>query len=236
MADYNYMNNHIGRTMMSKTEQYWQLATEQYGSHSEHTSIMQACNKKFTLDITIQKRITMALCSTDLKLCYYQVVRSVASIAMQQQNVPEWAFICVFTTLKNLRHMIRTIYGDSASKYGGLLWVVPVLGLGQGNGAGPTIWAVVGTPAVLNMLRIQGYEFFCMSCISQEEIHLGGYNYVDNTYIVQPNPEEQDPMATSLRMQGAMDTWDGGIGATEGASELATPFWYLLSCVWEHGY
>jgi hypothetical protein len=54
MVDYNYINKHIGRTMISNAERYGQLATEQYGSHIGHTSIMQACNKKFTLDITRQ--------------------------------------------------------------------------------------------------------------------------------------------------------------------------------------
>jgi hypothetical protein len=36
-------------------------------------------------------------------------------------------------------------------------------------------------------------------------------------------------------MQGALDTWDGGIGATGGASEQAKSCWYLLSFVLEHG-
>jgi UDP-galactopyranose mutase len=84
MADCNYMNNHIGRAMMSNSERYGQLATEQFGSRNGHTAIMQDCNKKFTLDIKRQKCITMSLCSTDLTSCYDRVVHSVASIAMQQ--------------------------------------------------------------------------------------------------------------------------------------------------------
>jgi hypothetical protein len=67
MVDHNYMSKHIGRTMMSNAERYGQLDTEQFGSHNGHTSSMQACNKKFTLNITRQKRITIALSSTDLK-------------------------------------------------------------------------------------------------------------------------------------------------------------------------
>jgi hypothetical protein len=58
---------------------------------------------------------------------------------------------------------------------------------------------------------------------------------VDDTDIVQYDTEEQDPTATSVWMQGALDTWDGGKEETGGASEPAKSFWYLLSCVWEHG-
>jgi hypothetical protein len=42
----------------------------------------------------------------------------------------------MFTTLQNVRHAVRTVYGDSSAEYGGTLWVVPVHVLGQANGAG----------------------------------------------------------------------------------------------------
>jgi hypothetical protein len=65
---------------------------------------------------------------------------------------------------------------------------VPVHGLGQGNGAGPTIWALVSM-RVLNMLQIQGYGFFYMTCISQEEINLVECSFMDDTDIVKLRPE-----------------------------------------------
>jgi hypothetical protein len=71
---------------------------------------------------------------------------------MQQQNVPDTACIFMFTTLQNLEHTVRTIYGYSEIGYGVTLWVVPSHGMGQGNGAGPTIWAVISTP-LLNQMR-----------------------------------------------------------------------------------
>jgi hypothetical protein len=62
---------------------------EQFGSQNKHTLSLQACNTKFTLDTSRQKRVTIALYSTDIKCCYEIVVHSVSSLAMQQQNVPE---------------------------------------------------------------------------------------------------------------------------------------------------
>jgi hypothetical protein len=55
---------------------------------------------------------------------------------------------------------------------------------------------------------------------------------VDDNEIVKSHPEEQYPMIMAMGMQGAFDTWDGGIGATWGASEPSNTF---LSFVWEHG-
>jgi hypothetical protein len=99
-----------------------------------------------------------ALCSNDAKSCYDRIVHSIASILMQQQNDPASSCICVFTTLQNLHHTVRTIYGDSKSGYGGTLWAVPYSGVGQGNGAGPEIWAVLSSQ-VLKMMKDEGFGF-----------------------------------------------------------------------------
>jgi len=108
----------------------------------------------------------------------------VTSLAMQSKGVQEPPLVCMFMTLQNLQHTICTAFGDSDSTYGGECWVVPLPGLargnkkkgppqgaGQGNGAAPTMWAVVSTP----MLEIMQEEAFCTvfkALISDEEISL----------------------------------------------------------------
>jgi hypothetical protein len=81
-----------------------------------------------------------------------------ASILIQQKKVPASACIFVFTTLQNLHHTVRTIYGDSKSGYGGTLWAVPYSGVGQGNRSGPSIWEMVITP-VFKMVKYEGFGF-----------------------------------------------------------------------------
>ena len=61
----------------------------------------------------------------------------------------------MFMSIQNLQHRIRTVYGDSEVGFSGAFYVVPIRGVGQGNGAGPQIWAVVST-LVSNMLRSLG--------------------------------------------------------------------------------
>jgi hypothetical protein len=86
--------------------------------------------------------------------------------------------------LQNLHHTVRNIYGDSKSGYGGTLWVVPYSGVGQGNGAGPAIWAVVSNP-VLKMAKDQGFGFMYKTSIEGKQLHFLGYSFVDDTDIIQ---------------------------------------------------
>jgi hypothetical protein len=145
-GDLNYLNKYIGRNMIKDGEAYEQLAWVQYWSHEGNNAIDQELNKVLSFDLIRQARMDAAMCSNDDKSCYDRIVYSISSIIMRQQNVPSSACIYVFTTLQNLHHTVRTIYGDSKSGYGGTLWAVPYSGVGQGNGACPSIWEVVRTP------------------------------------------------------------------------------------------
>ncbi len=58
--------------------------------------------------------------------------------------------------------------------YGASNRTTPMHSIGQGNGAGPAIWAVLSSP-LLNMLRTNGHggEFF--SPLSKEWVQFVGY-------------------------------------------------------------
>jgi hypothetical protein len=55
--------------------------------------------------------------------------------------------------------------------------------MGQGNGAGPQIWALVSTP-VLDLLRAEGYGAVFKAVISGQEIHFVGYDFVDDVDLI----------------------------------------------------
>jgi hypothetical protein len=158
---------------------------EQYGSREGKNAIEQALNKVLSFDLIRQARMDADMCSNDAKSCCDRIVHSIASILMQHQNVPVSECICVFTTLQNLHHTVRKIYGDSKSGYGGILWAVPYSGVGQDNGAGPAIWAVVSTP-VLKMMKDEGFGFMYKTSIEGNQLHFVGYIFVDDTDIIQP--------------------------------------------------
>jgi hypothetical protein len=117
---------HIGREMMRIAESTNSLAPEQYGSRKGHRSIDLAVSKALTYDILHQLRCPGAICSNDARSCYDLIGHSQASMAMQRNGVPKSAVDCLFTTLQNAEHRVRTGYGDSSSSYGGSNWSTPM--------------------------------------------------------------------------------------------------------------
>ena len=69
----------------------------------------------------------------------------------------ESATVSMFDTIQKLKHQVRTAFGDSEDTFGGELWrdLEPLMGVGQGNGAGPAIWAVIST--IFDTLRENGF-------------------------------------------------------------------------------
>jgi hypothetical protein len=101
-------------------------------------------------------------------------------------------------------HKVRTGFGDSKAHYGGKVWLVPIHGIGKGNGADPAIWAVVSTP-LLNVLREKGLGGEIICPISCEYFRFVGYAFVDNTDIIQSMLTE-NPGTALQKIQEAIDT------------------------------
>ena len=145
---FNNNNKIIGRELLWHAEQQNLIAPEQYGSRKHRSASTQALNKKLVLDLFRQQRLTGAIGSNDAKSCYDRIVHSVAMLSMRRVGYPVEPLLSMFNTLHNLRQYIRTPAGDSTISFDGSHTDVPMQGVGQGNGAGPTIWAVVSTPAL----------------------------------------------------------------------------------------
>ena len=154
---------------------------------------------------------------------------------MQRNGVSEAPVVCMFTTIQNLSHYIRTIFGDFKLNFGGDMWTVPLQGVGQGNGAGPQIWAIISTP-VLNMMREEGFGAFLKASISGDEVSFVGYAFVDDTDLCETaGIGHATGPAVALKMQSSLDHWEGGIWATGGAIVPENSHWYLIDFCWHHG-
>jgi hypothetical protein len=173
-VDCNFAFKHVGRTMMQVAESTQALAPEQYGSRRRHKAIDLAVNKALTFDILRQLKRAGAICSNDAKSCYDLIGHTTASLSMQQVGVPQHIINCLFTTLQDAIHKVQTGFGDSKDSYGGKVWLIPIHGIGQGNGAGPAIWAVVSTP-LLNALRQKGFGCEIICPLSSEYFRFVGY-------------------------------------------------------------
>jgi hypothetical protein len=141
----------------------------------------------------------------------------------------------VFTTIQNLQHQIRTVNGDSEIGFSGKLYVVPIQGVGLGNGAGPQIWAVVSTP-IFDMLRAMCFGAHFEASISQDQLHFVGFAIVDDADLIQTAKQGQHNFQdVADQMQGALSAWEGGLKATGGAIVPEKSHWNLIDFAWENG-
>eukprot|EP00978_Attheya_sp_CCMP212_P003448 scaffold7138_cov69-Attheya_sp.AAC.6 len=125
-VDCNMANKCIGWVMMEMAERNGTLSNEQYGSRKDHSAGIQALNHCLAFDLLRQECRNGIDTAVDLCSCYDLIVHAAASLSMQQQGVPAPAVVCMFTTLQNMVHTVRTAFGESSQMFRGDLWALPV--------------------------------------------------------------------------------------------------------------
>ena len=121
---------------------------------------------------------------------------------MQRTGVPRSAINSMFTTIQKLKHHVRTSFGDSTTFFGGSNQHPPPQGVGQGNGAGPAIWAVLSSP-MFDIQRKKGFGAKFTAPISGSKVHLAGFGFVDDTDLIQTDHET---IALIPKIQQALNT------------------------------
>jgi hypothetical protein len=140
----------------------------------------------------------------------------------------------MFRTIQELRHHVRTAFGDSKQFFPVNSGHIPIQGVGQGNGAGPQIWALVSTP-IFNMLRSMGFGIKMCSLLSNHNLMLVGFGFVDDTDLAISNDECTSARNAARQLQSAVAAWEGGLRATGGALEPTKSFRYPIEFGWKAG-
>ena len=127
--------------------------------------------------------------------------------------MPEAPVISMFKTLQQAAHQA---FGVSGRSYGRKRRI-PLQGAGQGNGAGPAIWAAISSVLIMAMAN-QGHGFNIPSALSGLLVSIVCYAFVDDTDIIHA------AASTSVKgeevigqMQEILDRWGGLLRATGGA-------------------
>ena len=121
----------------------------------------------------------------------------------------------MFSTLQQMQHFIGTAFGVSSNSC--TSDDVPFQGLGQGNGAGPTGWAVVSAP-IVNMVRAAGCGATFVSALSCAVVSFACHAFVDDTDLVHTRAGDDHTGSDLIpEMQAALDHWEGGLRASGGA-------------------
>ena len=76
-----------------------------------------AFNKRLIFDILRQTKQPAGICSCNLKSCHDRIIHYFASIDMQRAGVPRTAVKSMFATIQNLKHAVRTSFGDSETTF-----------------------------------------------------------------------------------------------------------------------
>jgi hypothetical protein len=141
----------------------------------------------------------------------------------------------MFGMLQQAVHHIWMAYGVSRKTYrGGNIKGInmPMHGIGQGNGAGPAIWAVISC-LILEVMHKQGYIATFVLAISWMSIALCGFLFMDDAdllFMAQTTHQQGKEIAESA--QRHLDEWEGLIHATGGAIIPSKSFWYLMDFQW----
>jgi hypothetical protein len=230
-VEFNMNNKKLGREMMANAKRHGEIEREQYGSRRHHQCILAALNKRLTMDLLRQTRRAGALCANDAKSCFDRVVHNIASLAMRCMGVMVNPIKSMFATLQAASHKICTAFGVSDKTYRSGR-DPPFQGFGQGNGSGPSGWAVISTP-LINMMRKAGFGFSLPTALTVSAVNFVCYAFVDDAGVVH-TAKDVDTTGDTVRqeMQQAIDHWEGGLKATGGALVPEKSYWYLIDFVW----
>jgi hypothetical protein len=210
---FNMNNKKLGGDVMWFAESHNVLAPEQIGSRKNHQSILAGLNKRLTMDILGQRRQARALCANDAKSCYDRIVHSIATLALRRLGMPPEPINSMFETLQKAYHHASTAFGISSQHYGGRRQP-PLQGIGQGNGAGPAIWAAIST-VIISVMATQGHGFNILSVLSARLVSFVCYAFVDDTDVNHSASNTDTPGEEVIfEMQEVLDRWVGTLRAT----------------------
>jgi len=113
----------------------------------------------------------------------------------------------MITTLHEMEHHIRMTFGDLGISVLQAIWNAPIAGIGQGNGAGPQIRAVMSSP-MLDLMHTDGFYAHMIASISKLEKKLVGFAFVDDMDLCIYGPQVQQNNGID-QMQCSVDNWEG---------------------------
>ena len=229
-------NKRLGRIAMRHAEKYNLLPKEQYGSRKRHRSITCLLNKVLICNISRQLCLPLALTSNDAVKCYDYMIHNATSLSIQAAGIPHQPITAMFTVLQNAQHFVLTAFGKSKQSCGGrkrqLKNELPLMGVGQGNGAGPAAYAFLSA-ILIKVLASLGYGAVFTTALSLITFNTVCSMFVDDCDLWQSatdvNEKGEDVVG---KMQEAVATWEGCLAASGGALSPQKSFWYLIDYRW----
>jgi hypothetical protein len=224
---------HFSKRMMSTAMSNSLIPSSQYATKGNR-AIEAATVKVLYFDyLRINKR-QGAFLAMDLMQCFDRMAHPVSSLATQRLGVHPNVVDTMIQTLCNMRHYIRTAYGDSEDYYTGAK-DRPLQGGVQGNGAAAPIFLAISC-VILNYFEglITGHKV--RSAVSLTILSILAVMYVDDTDILISATSYDEPLESIVaRAKNASKHWRRAVAQTGGALRPEKCRWYLISFIWKSG-
>jgi hypothetical protein len=203
--DFQINNKMLGRRMLAHAEKYSTIEADQHGSRKHHQAILACLNKVLLADVMRQQKLAGAFCMNDAKSCYDRIVHAPAALCMRRQGVRAKTCEVLLGSLQQAVHHIQTGYGISKSMYQSALGDAPLQGAGQGNGVGPSLWALIST-VITSGMKLAGHGVQLLSSISNLALWIVCFAFVDDADTVQTaQTVEQTGEDVIQQLQPAVD-------------------------------
>jgi len=86
------------------------------------------------------------------------------------------------------------------------MWAQPVAGIGQGNGAGPTIWAAVSS-LLFDIMKEDGFLAIVSCAMTFTKKSIGGFVFVDDMDLCVSSQPTAARMV--IQLQNLVTHWEG---------------------------
>ena len=228
--EFQINNKLVGKAILDHAERGGAVSADEHGSRKGHTAINACLSKRLFCDLFRQKRRAAAVAMNDATGCYDRISHPIAVLTLMSYGLPQRIACTLISTLQKAVHHIKTGFGRSGPVYGNE--VIPISGIGQGNGLGPTLWALISSKLLL-MMHTAGHGVRITSALTNTIISLVGFAFVDDTDLFCAGATSTTTgAALAADFQGALDRWSGGLRATGGALSPTKSFCYLLDFHW----
>ena len=215
-ADFNQMASlHFSNRMMATGIKTLSIPSSQYAKKGNR-SIEAAIVKILYFDYLRTNKINGAFLAMDLENCFDRMAHPVSSLCTQRLGVPSQITQCMIRTLCQMKHFIRTAYGNSKWSYIGTK-NKPLQGAVQGNGAASPIFVAISC-TILAYLERQVVGINAYSAVTLTLFTLVAILYVDDSDILIAAVEKDETAhSVSRRAQKAATAYQNGVHQTGGA-------------------
>ena len=226
-ADFNQNASlHFSRRMMGLGIRRNIIPSSQYAKKGNR-AIEAAIVKILIFDYLRFNRKSGAFIAMDLMNCFDRMAHPVSSLCTQRLGIHPQIANCMIRTLCQMKHFIRTAYGDSQWSYIGTT-NRPLQGAVQGNGAASPIFVAISC-VILSFLQSQVVGVYITSAITLTVFSLIAIMYVDDSDIIltaiDPN---ESPLDLQRRAQRAATTYQSAVAQTGGAVRPEKCRWYSI--------